>query len=1232
MKPNFLKLITILFITFTFYNCATYDLNYKKGEENWRVKLSKPEAEIEHTFYLIGDAGNAKMSESLAHLNLLKNELKNASKNNTVLFLGDNLYEKGLPKKEHPDRQLSEHRLDAQINVVNDFKGNAIFIPGNHDYYSNGVKGLKRQQDYITKRLGKKSFLPKNGCPLEKVSISDKIVLLIVDTQWYLEDWDKNPTMNDDCEIKTRERFFQEFESLVKKNATKTVLIALHHPMFSHGNHNGQSSFKQHFYPVHNKIPLPFLGTFANILRKTSGISPQDMNNPLYLALKKRIVTISQKAPKAIFISGHEHNLQYIIKDNKPQIVSGGGSKINPVRTIDGSKFSFGGLGYAKVNLYKNGASQVFFYNEEFNKKNTLFATDIFESNVKKDESNYPKKFPAYKKASIYSKKEVTKTGMFKLFWGDHYRKYYGTEINAKTVSLDTLMGGLTPIRKGGGNQSRSLRLEDKNGREFVMRALRKSATQYLQAVAFKDHYIEGQFDNTYTESLLLDIYTAAHPYIPFAIGDLASAVGIFHTNPTLYYVPKQQALKHFNNDFGNELYMIEERVTSGHKEVASFGHSNEIISTDDLLKKLRKTDNNILDEDSYIRARLFDMLIGDWDRHEDQWRWAVFKDGEKNIYKPVPRDRDQAFSKNDGLVLGIITRIIPTLKLMQTYDEEMRNVKWFNLEPYPLDMALLKTATYKNWKTQINHIQENLTSKVIEEAFKNVPNEVNDETIDDIKLKLKGRIQKLDEIGKIYYKHLSKFAVVVGTDKDNWFDIHRLNNGETRIEIFNIKKGEKGNKTHEKFFSKNLTKEIWVYGLDDEDIFNVIGENKDVIPLRIIGGQNNDLYQIESNKRVSIYDYTSKKNTFSAKKDRKKLTDNYETNVYDYKKLKYSRNQLIPFIGSNPDDGVKIGINNTFTVYGFERNPFTQQHKLEAAYYFATKGFDLNYSLEIANVINKWNFQLNTRITSPNYSINYFGFGNESQNYEDDFGEDFHRVKISTFSVNPSLKWVGRQGATFNIGAFHETLEVENTNGRFINSMPEIIENTKSFVGVNSKYSYENYDNKSYPTLGMSFHLKTGWKMNTENSEENNAFLNPSLSFDYKLIPSGNLVLATKFNGNIIIGDNFEFYNAASIGGNNGLRGYRNQRFVGNSSFYQNTDLRLNLRKVKTELAPLQLGVFGGFDYGRVWEKNVNSNDWKTSYGGGFWMVAAKMMNFNISVFDSQDGPYFKFGLGFGF
>ena len=104
--------------------------------------------------------------------------------------------------------------------------------------------------------------------------------------------------------------------------------------MFSNGPHGGQFSWKAQFHPFNNTIPLPGIGTLVNVLRKTSGASPQDMNNSLYLELKKRLVTISQKSKKIIFASGHEHNLQYILKDNKPQIVSGSGSKTTPARAV----------------------------------------------------------------------------------------------------------------------------------------------------------------------------------------------------------------------------------------------------------------------------------------------------------------------------------------------------------------------------------------------------------------------------------------------------------------------------------------------------------------------------------------------------------------------------------------------------------------------------------------------------------------------------------------------------------------------------------------------------------------------------------------------------------------------------------------------------------------------------------------------------------------------------------
>ena len=1232
MRAFLIKTFIFSILSMLIVSCANYKVNYKTDFDNSNSKSDLVNtSEIEHTFYLIGDAGNASLNKELTHFNLLKKELSSSHKNATVLFLGDNLYEKGMPKKSHFTREISEHRLNAQINLVENFKGETIFIPGNHDYYSNGIEGLKREEDYITDKLGKDSFFPKDGCPIKKIDISDELVLIIIDSQWYLENWDKNPTMNDNCDIKTRELFFDEFESLIKKNESKTTIVAMHHPLFSNGSHGGQYSFKSQLYPINNKVPLPIIGTVANVLRKTSGISVQDLNNSVYQELKNRIVTLSQKAEKVIFVSGHEHNLQYIFQENIPQIISGSGSKTSAARVINGSEFSYGNLGYAKVVVYKNGASGVFYFTEQNGKTKLLFKKDIYNSEKDKIIEIFPTKFPKTKFASIYTSEEISKGKLYLGLWGKHYRKYYGTKVAAPTVLLDTLFGGLTPIKTGGGHQSKSLRLEDKEGKQYVMRALRKSATQYLQAVAFKNQYIEEQYENTFTEDLLLDIYTTSHPYAPFTIGRLADAIDVYHTNPTLFYVPKQNALSYFNESFGNELYMIEEHTSDNHN-IKSFGYSKELIGTDDLLKNLRKSDDFLVDEDAYIRARLFDMLIGDWDRHEDQWRWATFKNGNKITYKPVPRDRDQAFSKNDGLVLGFLTRAIPALKLMQVFNEDMRNVKWFNLEPYPLDMALINQADYKNWETQVKFIQQNITTEIIDEAFKSFPNEVHDNTILDIKKKLLGRLNNLPKIAKTYYKHLSKYAVIKGNDKDNLFDIKRLDNGNTTVKIYNIKDSEKGTEIFNKTYSKKHTSEIWVYGLDDEDVFKITGVKNNLIPIRIIGGQNNDTYDIENPKKVVVYDYKSKKNTFINSKIKSNLTNNYTTNVYNYKKVKYSQNQIIPSIGSNPDDGFKIGILDTYTVYGFNRNPFSQQHTINASYYFANKGYDIAYNAEFANIFKNWNFLVETKFTSPNYSINFYNFGNESNNFEDEFDDNYHRVKISTYAVNPFLKWKGRFGSEFKIGPLFESIEVESTENRYINAINYKQEKRKTYTGIHTFYSYENYDNKAFPTLGMNFSLETGWKQNIENNNENNGFFKPSLAFNYKITSNGKIVLATKFKGNIIIGDNFEFYNAATIGGIDGLRGFRNQRFTGNSSYYQNSDIRFNLRNIKTEFVPMQFGIFTGFDYGRVWLKNENSNDWKTAYGGGLWLTGADMININVSLFNSKDGAYIKFGLGFGF
>ena len=1213
-------------------SCATNKAQYGKHINALKTENKEYNAEIEHTFYLIGDAGYTKIGEDLSHFNLLKKELSTADKNTTVLFLGNNVFEKGMPKKDNQENKLAEHQLNAQIDMVKSFKGQPIFIPGNNEYYNNGVEGLKREANYITEHLNNEnSFSPKNGCPITSIDISDNVVLIIIDSQWYIENWNDNPTMNNDCDIKTREGFFKEYERLIRKNTLKTTVVAIHHPLLSYGSHSGQYSLYDQLYPRGGNIPLPVFGTLYNLLRKSSGLASQDMISHFYKELRKRLIMISETYENLIFVSGHEHNLQYIVQDQIKQIVSGSGSKTDEARVIEGSQFSFGGLGYAKLVKYKNGASWVYFYNEINGKTALLFKTAFQPKKTIEDKNTYNKNFPENISTSVYSEKQITKSGSYITFWGKHYRKFYGSKINTPTANIDSLFNGLTPMFYEIKNRAKTLHLFNKSGQEFLMTSRKKNVAQFLREITHKGQDIGDEFDNTYTEDLLLDLATTAHPFITLAVPKLSDAANLYHTNPTLYYIPKQSSLKQFNSNFGDELYLIEERATSGHGDIESFGYANTIISTNDLFNNLRNFDNSYVDEDTYIRARLFDMLIGDWNRDEEQWRWAEFQDKNDTIYKPVSQDRSQAFSKYDGIILEVLTRIIGNLKTYRGYDSKIGNIKWFNDKAHALDMTLINQSTYKDWKDQVNFLQENITDEVIENALAQLPSEVQEETISEIKDKLKGRLNNLDEIAKKYYKYIIKYPVVKGNDNPNWFDIEHLKKGKTVIKIYTINNNKKGDLLFEKTYSKKETSEIWIYGLDSRDVFNVTGEKNKVITLRIAGGQKNDIYNIETGKKVTIYDFETKENTFKTDKGNKRLFDDYEMNLFDYQKLKYAKNQFVPILGSNPDDGMKIGVADIFTIYGFERNPFSQQHTFEVGYYFSTKGYDLRYDAEFANVYKKWNLLIESYLTSPKSTRNFYGYGNESENLDDLLGKDYHRVPLSTQSIIPSLKWRGRMGSEFKIGTSLESFKIEKTDN--INIPPNFKGHRNNYVGLISSFSYQNFNETSFPTLGMATQIELGWKTNVNtNKKENNGFIRPSVGFNYNLTSNKRLVLATVIKADIIIGNTFKFYNAASIGGIDGLRGYNNHRFTGNTSYYQNTDIRYNLTKFKTKVVPFQLGLFGGFDYGRVWYRGEVSENWKTSYGGGLWIDTAQLINFSLSAFKATEGVYFRFSLGFGF
>lgn len=233
-----------------------------------------------------------------------------------------------------------------------------------------------------------------------------------------------------------------------------------------------------------------------------------------------------------------------------------------------------------------------------------------------------------------------------------------------------------------------------------------------------------------------------------------------------------------------------------------------------------------------------------------------------------------------------------------------------------------------------------------------------------------------------------------------------------------------------------------------------------------------------------------------------------------------------------------------------------------------------------------------------------------------------------------------GINNGEFHIGARYETIELDETEGRFINEFDAIIpqEERNNFFTAEAAYIYRNLDTPAFPTLGMEVSLTTGLTMNTD-EEDTFGYLIPELTFHHKISADGRFVFNTTSKGHIIFGDDFEFYQAASIGGNDGLRGYRNQRFTGKNSFYQSSNLLFNFNRYKTSVLPVEVGIFAGFDLGRIWvdddlvlDPEFNNESWNNSIGGGFFMNATDLFALNLGLFNSDDGNRFYVGFNFGF
>ncbi|MDX1477350.1 MAG: hypothetical protein R3301_06560 [Saprospiraceae bacterium] len=1202
--------------------------------------------EIVHKIFLVGDAGEAShaqttiLSQMTAQLNAYGGEA-------TVLYLGDNIYPEGLPpvKDTFPEialkdsikaRPYAEGALLPQINAVLEAQADVrgYFVPGNHDWKKGKASGLKqvRRQGAFIEEHGNDivHMLPEDGCPgPEEVEIGDDLVLLLIDSQWWLHNWSKEKGINEDCDAQSRLDFLAALKEAVSDNKEKQIVIVMHHPLISAGPHGGYYGLKDHLFPLTLVedwlyVPIPFLypilrGTFGNV---------QDIVHHKYYDLKKGVrEALGQYERPAILVSGHEHVLEHHVYRDDHYIVSGSGARHpNQIGKPASMRFGHGANGYMVMDVMASGEINLHVYETQTG-ETPVYSTKLVDGiATTEDLPDLPPQEALTDSTETVISDEYAKSGLYRVFFGERYRALYNTPVNARNINLAEARGGLEPVKKGGGFQTNSLRLEDKDGRQYVLRGLKKDATRLLPDV----------FQSTFAMDILQDQFTASHPYAAFVIPEMASAAGIYHTNPELVYLPAQQALGRYSADFAEGLYLYEERPDGDWSDSRNFGGSDELMSYSDVVEETIEKYTHRVDQEFVLRSRLFDMIIGDWDRHDDQWRWASFDnpDGKGKLYRPVPRDRDQAFSTYDGLIVKLANWYTPALRKMSVFTDEIKRIKWFNFNARYFDRDFLNMLTREQWVEIASDLRNRLTDDVIERSLRSWPQGIFSEQGERIIEILKGRRDKIVEFANRYYDVLARTVMIRGTEDADYFLITRLA-GATRVRVFDSnKEGDRNDLYYDRTFSNGETNNIQIYGLDGRDHFVIEGEARGGIKVNLVGGEGRDTFDETDGvrrKRLLAQDtHNPERNPTDAIPYREVFDD--EDNAYDRLSFEYDYGIPLIILGGNPDDGLLVGGGVQIVRHGFKKEPFASRHSIQGFYATASGSYGFEYRGEWNEVLGNTGVGLETRYLTPNYVQNFFGLGNDSEEMVDDI--DFYRVRKRNYAVVPSIRFGHDEGHSASLHAGYESHQIERTPGRFIadpeNGLPESVFEEQGFVVARFDYSFQIVDQPLLTRRGLRFRVSTGIDRNFE-MDMTHRYFKASLATYYQLKYLGKPVIATRV-GTEFHGGEYQFYQGAILGFQSNFRGMPKERFVGQKSFYHNTDIRFRLSQLRSYYLPSAVGVTLTFDHGRVWTENDNSDTWHYAYGGGVWFSPFYTLLLSLNYHVSDVDERISVGMGFFF
>lgn len=821
---------------------------------------------------------------------------------------------------------------------------------------------------------------------------------------------------------------------------------------------------------------------------------------------------------------------------------------------------------------------------------------------------------------------EYDEVGSIHRFWlGDSYRKLYNTPVKMRVMDLRTEKGGLEVVKLGGGMQTQSMRLTDTTGREWVLRSIQK----------FPERSLPESLRKTIAKDIVQDQISIAHPFGALTVPTFNEALNIPHAAPELVYVGDDPGLGEYREIFKHRPYMFEPRTPF------------EEVKTDNTLKVIRKVleDNDTwVDQELTLRARFLDFVLGDWDRHEDNWRWNPEKEKGNAIYSPVPRDRDKVYYKTSG-VFPLLLSYNWRKANVQPFSPKIRNVALWNFNARHLDRFFLNRLSREDWQREITAFQHTLSDSLINAAILQMPDTIVTLSGDELMTNIRARRDGLMETAMVYYESLAKVVDMPLSGKNEFVDILYESDGRITVDVHNKKKdGTQGRRLWKRTFIPQETKEVRIYGIAGEDEYKVHGAGQSPIKLRVIGGAGYDRYEsadaFKNGRRLWLYDSKDTASNFlgyNFSSVRKRLSNDTAVHSYEYDSFVYDRKGLLVNLNYGADRGLILGLGYLIENQGFRKRPYAYRHEFMGNYLTGRKSFTFQYSGVYKELIGKHDLTIDLSSLGPKNLSTFFGYGNNSVFQKDEKGKAYYRnsydmVDAEVFlQYNVSDRWKLYYGSS---SQFYDS-SLEDNAGRYFEEWyaqhpEENLFESKFFTGVALGAEYDSRDNTMNAKKGIWWTSRMHWMSELGGQKQQHLTLRSSFSF-YKSLAEDWLTVANRTGFEKVWGDPY-FFQHAQIGGEQSLRGFNSRRFTGETALYNNLEARVKLLSYASYLLPGTLGAIGFYDVGRVWMPHETSKKWHMGYGGGFYFMPGDLLTIQAVVGFSKEAtlPYIRLGLAF--